>query len=211
MDAEIDEEEDITLSPLLPDNLTDSIQLDLEDLLHIPHEPLRAISPIPGTSYRQETTHQFSTSNYDNLSVTPPISSLSLTPECALSPGHVLAPVPQSPGPDETNNHAQNESMDQMIDWYEIERDVLRPLGRRGLEETPVQCYNRDVILVEDIDNSWEKLDIDEVPDHGPSNLFLVQSFVHNLNYRVSHSLNFYLIRSKTSPTNDFESTVPEL
>ena len=59
LDAEIDEEEDLTLSPWLPDNLTDSIPLDLEDLLHIPPGPLIAISPIPGTSYRQETRHQF--------------------------------------------------------------------------------------------------------------------------------------------------------
>ena len=78
LDPEIDEEEDVMLSLLIPDNLTDSIPLDLEDLMHIPPGPLSAISPISGTSYGQERTHQFSASNYDNLSVTPTISSLSL-------------------------------------------------------------------------------------------------------------------------------------
>ena len=100
LDLEIDEEEDVTLSPLIPDNLTNSIPLDLEDLMHIPPGPLSTISPIPSTSYGQERTHQFSTSNYDNLSVTPTISSLSLTPECALSPERVLSPTPSSPGLD---------------------------------------------------------------------------------------------------------------
>ena len=60
--------------------------------------------------------------------------------------------------------------MDDTIDWYLIERDVpRRRLGRRGLEEErPIQCYNQDVILAEDIDKGWEKPDIDEVPDQGP-------------------------------------------
>ena len=54
LDAEKDKENDLTLSPLLPDNLTDSIPLDLDDLLHIPLGPLMAISPTPSTSYGQE-------------------------------------------------------------------------------------------------------------------------------------------------------------
>ena len=53
-----------------------------------------------------------------------------MTPEHALSPGHILAHVPSSPGPDVTTEHAQNESMDQTIDWYEIDGDVPRPLDR---------------------------------------------------------------------------------
>ena len=121
LDPEIDKEEDATLSPLIPDNLTDSIPLDLEDLMHIPPGPLSAISLIPGTSYRQERTHQFSASNYDNLSVTPTISSLSLTPEHALSPECVLSPTPSSPGPDINTEDTQNQSMDDTIDWYLIE------------------------------------------------------------------------------------------
>ena len=52
LDPEIDDEEDLMLSPLIPDNLTDSIPLDLEDLMHISPGPLSTISPIPGTSYR---------------------------------------------------------------------------------------------------------------------------------------------------------------
>ena len=108
LDPEKDKEEDLTLSSLIPDNLTDSNPLDLEDSMHIPPGPLSAISPIPGTSYGQERTHQFSASNYDNLSVTPTISSLSLTPERALSPGHVLSPMPSSPGPDINTEDTQS-------------------------------------------------------------------------------------------------------
>ena len=91
-----------------------------------------------------------------------------MTPEHALSPGRVLAPPLPSPGPDITTEDTQNESMGQTIDWYEIERDVPRQLGRRGPEETSVQCYNRDVIVVEDIDNSWGKMDINAIPNQGP-------------------------------------------
>ena len=54
LDVEIDKEEDITLSPLLPDNLTDSIPLDLEDLLHIPPGPVQYhLYPVPVTDKKQ--------------------------------------------------------------------------------------------------------------------------------------------------------------
>ena len=63
LDPELDEkeEEDFTLSPLIPDKLTDSMPLDLEYLMHITMGSLSEISPIPSTSYRQERTHQLST------------------------------------------------------------------------------------------------------------------------------------------------------
>ena len=86
-----------------------------------------------------------------------------------MSPGRILSPTPSSPGPDINTEDTRNQSMDDTIDRYLIERDVPRCLGRQGLEEErPIQCYDQDVIVAEDINNGCEKPDIDEVSDQGP-------------------------------------------
>ena len=105
--------------------------------------------------------------SYEDLSITPTLSSPTLSRP--LSPEPALSPPPASP--DISTEDTPNQSIDLMndtIDYYEVEPAPAPPPHTRRPGETPIQCYDRDVILEGDIENGWERLEIDEIPDHGP-------------------------------------------
>ena len=81
-----------------------------------------------------------------------------------------LSPPP--PPPDMSAEDTPKQSMDLMddtIDYYIIEPAAPEPHPRAPqVETTPIQCYDRDVILEQDVENGWEKPEINETPDQGP-------------------------------------------
>ena len=74
-----------------------------------------------------------------------------------MSPEFALSPLPASP--DISTEDTPNQSMDLMndtIDYYVVEPAPAQPPHRGCPVETPIQCYDQDVILEEDIENGWE-------------------------------------------------------
>ena len=148
----MEEETENIPSPLRPVNVHQSIPLDLEELLQ----------SIPGTQNHihiagNNTAPESPTLSDKNLSITPTISSPSLSPE----------PAPQDLSTEDTPDQSMG-LMDDTIDFYVIEPALAPPPIAPQVDATPIQCYDKDVVLDQDVENGWEKPEIIEIPDHGP-------------------------------------------
>ena len=102
--------------------------------------------------------HESPTPSYPNLSITPTISSPALSPEHPSSPEPALSP---EPAPKDLNTEdIPDQSMDLMDntqDYYIIEPVTSPPPTAPQVNATPIQCYDQDVALDQDVENGWEK------------------------------------------------------
>ena len=163
----MEEETENIPSPLSPVNVEESIPLDLEELLQ----------SMPGTQNHINVAGnntaplppESTTPSYQNLSITPTISSPALSPEHTSSPEPALS---HEPAPKDLNTEdIPDQSMDLMDNtqgYYVIEPGTTPPPTAPQVDATSIQCYDQDVVLDQDVENGWKKPEINEIPDHGP-------------------------------------------
>ena len=60
------------------------------------------------------------------------------------------------------------ENVTETKDYYIVEPVPTPPPTVPEVNTTPIHNYAQDVVLEEDVENGWEKLEIGEISDHGP-------------------------------------------
>ena len=137
-----------------------TIDLDIETSLpeYSPNENIIQLSKIPSETHHQHVP----VNNYTYI----PNGNTSDT--CTGTHQHVDLPQPENNSPPETHGLHNNlpSDIEENTDYYGIQTETTNPNENNNF--TPIINYSRDKLVHSDVQEVWERIQPDIIPDHGP-------------------------------------------